>query len=87
MDTLVCVRYAAATTCREIFDLNNLSRKLHQLASINLQDIFIGDLSLFATDISLIMKNKMAALGISLKIIYIFLLAGSHNLKVESFHR
>ena len=31
------------------------------------------------TEISLILKNDMAAAGISLKIIYIFLLAGSHK--------
>ena len=30
-------------------------------------------------EISLILKNKMAATGISLKIIYLFLLAGSHK--------
>ena len=35
------VRYAAAT-CREIFDVNALKGKLHQLGSPNLQDIFIG---------------------------------------------
>ena len=35
------VRYAAATH-REIFDVNTLSGKLHQLGSPNLQDIFIG---------------------------------------------
>ena len=31
------------------------------------------------TEISLILKNKMAAAGISLKIIYLFLLAASHR--------
>ena len=37
------VRYAAATaTCREIFGVNTLRGKLHQLGSPNLQDIFIG---------------------------------------------
>ena len=35
------VRYAAAA-CREIFGANTLRGKLHQLASPNLQDIFIG---------------------------------------------
>ena len=35
--------------------------------------------SLSGTEISLILKNKMAAAGISLKIIYIFLLAVSHR--------
>ena len=40
MDTLV---YAAvAATRREIFGVNTLRRKLHQLGSPNLQDIFIG---------------------------------------------
>ena len=57
------IHYAAAAVCREIFDVNT------QLASPNLQD----------TDISLILKNKMAAAGISLKIIYLFLLADSQK--------
>ena len=35
--------------------------------------------SFCAVEISLILKNKMAAAGISLKIIYLFLLAGSHK--------
>ena len=38
-----------------------------------------GGVSFSGTEISLILKNKMAATGISLKIIYIFLLAVSHR--------
>ena len=72
------VRYAAATR-REIFGINALKGKLHQLGSPNLQDIFIVYLSFSGTENSLILKNKMAAAGISLKIIYIFLLAVSHR--------
>ena len=40
VDILVSVRYAAAN--REIFGVNTLRRKLHQLGSPYLQDIFIG---------------------------------------------
>ena len=68
---LLC--YAAATAHGEIFSVNALRGKLHQLGSPNLQDIFIG------TEIILILKDKMAAVGISLKIIYIFLLAVSYR--------
>ena len=66
------VRYAAATP-REIFGVNALRGKQQQLGSPNLQDIFIGK------ENSLILKNKMAATGISLKIIYIFLLPVPHR--------
>ena len=73
------VCYAAAVH-REIFGINTLRGKLHQLGSPNLQDIFIGGgVSFSGKEISLILKNKMAAAGISLKIIYIFLLAVSHR--------
>ena len=41
MDTLFSVHYADAA-CREIFGVNALTGKLHQLGSANLQDIFIG---------------------------------------------
>ena len=64
---------------REILGINALRGKLHQLGSPNLQDIFIGGVSFSAKEISNILKNKMAAAGISLKIIYIFLLAVSHR--------
>ena len=36
------VRYAAAAAHREIFSVNALRGKLHQLGSPNLQDIFFG---------------------------------------------
>ena len=61
------IRYATAR--REIFGVDALRGKLHQLGSPNLQ----------FTEISLILKNKMANAGISLKIIYIFLLTVSHR--------
>ena len=62
----------------EIFDVNGLRGKLQQLNSSNLQGYLHWVVSFSGTEISLILKNKMAALGISLKIIYLFLLAGSH---------
>ena len=72
------VRYAAAAR-REIFGVNALRGKQQQLGSPNLQDIFIGGVSFSGKENSLILKNKMAATGISLKIIYIFLLAVPHR--------
>ena len=65
--------------CVEIFGVNTLGGKLHQLGSANLQDIFIGGVTFSGTEISFILENKMAAVGISLKIIYIFLLDVSHG--------
>ena len=56
MDTLVSVRYAAAN--REIFGVNTLRRKLHQLGSPNLRDIFIGGVNFAGNENSLILKNK-----------------------------
>ena len=78
--------YAAAAARREIFGVNALRGKLHQLGSPNLQDISLGG-KLLWEEISLILKNKMAAAGISLKIINIFILAVSHRKKVECLHR
>ena len=74
------VLYAAvpAAARREIFGINALRGKRQQLGSPNLQDIFIGGGKLLWEN-SLILKNKMAATGISLKIIDIFLLAVSHR--------
>ena len=63
----------------EIFGVNALRGKQQQLGSPNLQDIFIGGVSFSGKENSLILKNKMAATGISLKIIYIFLLAVPHR--------
>ena len=77
--------YAAAIR-REIFGVNALRGKWQQLGSPNLQNIFIG-VSFSGKEISLILTNKMATTGISLKIIYIFLLSVSHRWKVESLHR
>ena len=73
---------AAAAARREIFGVNALRGKQQQLGSPNLQDIFIGGGGggkLLWEENSLILKNKMAATGISLKIIYIFLLAVPHR--------
>ena len=81
------IRYTAAAAGREIFDVNALRGKLHQLGSPNLQDIYLREVSFPGTEISLILKYKMVAVGISLKIIYLFLLAGSHRWKVESLRR
>ena len=72
------IRYAAAAR-REIFGVNTLRGKRQQLGSPNLQDIFMGGVSFSGKENSLILKNKMAATGISLKIIDIFLLAVSHR--------
>ena len=36
------IGYATAAAHRKIFDVNALSRKLHHVASPNLQDVFIG---------------------------------------------
>ena len=77
---------ATVATRSEIFKVNTLRGKLHQLGSPNLQGISLGK-SFSGTEISLIKKTKMAAMGISLKIIYLFLLAGSHRWKVESLQR
>ena len=71
------VRSTAAR--REIFGVNAPKGKLHQLGSPNLYYIFIGGVNFSGTENSLILKNKMTAAGISLKIIYIFLLAVSHR--------
>ena len=49
------VRYASAR--REIFGINALRGKLHQLGSPNLQDIFIGGVSFSGEEISLIEKQ------------------------------
>ena len=57
VDTLVTVRYAAVN--RETFGVNTLrTKKLHQLGSPNLRDIFIGGVSFAGTENSLILKNK-----------------------------
>ena len=41
--------------------------------------IYLLNLQFSGIEISLILKNKMAVLGISIKIIYLFLLSGSCN--------
>ena len=43
MDTLVLKLAFDVAARREIFDVNALRGKLHQLGSPNLQDIFIGE--------------------------------------------
>ena len=65
-----------ATAQREIFDMNAL-RKPARITK------FAGYLhwgvSFSGTELSLMLKNKMAAAGICFKIIYLFLLAVSHR--------
>ena len=48
--------------------------KAHQICRISSLGV-----SFSGTEISLILKNKLVAAGISLKVIYIFLLAVSHR--------
>ena len=61
----VCYAIAA---CREIFDVNTL----------RFTGYLLWGLGFSATEISVILKNKIAAVDISLKIICLFILAGSH---------
>ena len=42
MDTWFSIPYLAAAARREIFDINALRGKLHDLGSPNIQDIFVG---------------------------------------------
>ena len=76
MDTLVKCSPRRRHHAQRDFYVNALRGKLHQLGSPNLQDRMVR---FSGTEISLILKNKMAAVGISLKIIYLFLLAGSRR--------
>ena len=64
---------------REIFGVNALRGKLHQLGFCKFAGYLHWEVGFSGTEISLILKNKMAATGISLKIIYLFLLAGSNR--------
>ena len=68
---------------REIFDVKQKSRSA---SFTKYAGYLYWEVSLSVIEISFILKNKMAVLGISLKI-YLFLLAGSHNQKVKSLHR
>ena len=58
--------YLTEVNFGEIFSVNALRGKLHQLCSPNMQDVFIGGVSFSETKISLILKDKMAATDISL---------------------
>ena len=69
---------AAATARTEIFDVNAL-RKTTPARFTKFVEYLHWGVSFSGTEISLILKNKMAAAGISLKIIDIFLLAVSHR--------
>ena len=74
------VRYAAATSAhREIFGVDTRRGKQQQLGSPNFSGYLHWGVSFSGKENSLILKNKMAATGISLKIIYIFLLAVPHR--------
>ena len=77
MDTWFSVRYPAAH--REIFGVNALKRKTTSARFTKFAGYLHWGVSFSGKEISLILKNKMAATGISLKIIYIFLLAVSHR--------
>ena len=72
------VRYAAATAAArtEIFGVNALRGKQQQLGS---PKYLHWGVSFSGKENNLILKNKMAATGISLKIIYIFVLAVAHR--------
>ena len=72
------VRYAGAA-CREIFGVNALKRKTTVLRFTKFAGYLHWGVSFSGKENSLILKNKMAATGISLKIIDIFLLAVSHR--------
>ena len=69
----------SAATCREIFGV--LRGKLHQLGSPNLQDVFIG-VSFSETEISLILKSKMA----STFLYWLFLIGRRLNLFIGDMH-
>ena len=59
--------------------LTLLRGKLHQLGSPKFVGYLHWGVSFSGKEIGLILKNKMAVAGISLKIIYIFLLAFPHR--------
>ena len=61
----------------EIFGVKALNRKTTPVRFTKFAGYLHWGVSFSGTEISLILKNKMAAAGISLKIIYIFLLAVS----------
>ena len=65
------VHYAAAICtdflCQNVESFTKFAGYLH------------WEVSFSGTEISLILENNMAAAGLSLKIIYLFLLAGSHK--------
>ena len=64
------VRYAAVRN--EIFGINALREKLHQLRFTKFAGYLHWGVKFSGTKIILILKNKMATVGIYLKIIYIF---------------
>ena len=70
---------AAAATHREIFSVNALRGKLHHLGFTKFEGHLHWGVSFSGTEISLILKNKMGAACISLKIVYLFLLSGFHR--------
>ena len=71
------IRYTAIT-CREIFDVNT-QRKTRPASFTKFAGYLHWEVSFSGTEISFILKNKITALKISLQIIYLFLLASSHN--------
>ena len=73
------VRYTTAAAHREIFGVNALRGKMTPARFTKFARYLHWEVSFSETEITLILKNKMAATSISLKIIYVFLLPGSHN--------
>ena len=80
------VRYVTTATCRAIFRRLRFKRKTAPARFTKFAGYLHWGVSFSGNEISLILKNKMAATGISLKI-YFFLLAGSPRWKVESLHQ
>ena len=81
------VRYATAAAYREIFGLNALRKKNRPARFTKFAGYLYWEVSFFGTEITLILKSKMAAMGISLKIIYLFLPSGTRMQKVKPLHR
>ena len=74
------VRYAGATAAAQTFSMLTLSVENYTSYSFTKFAGYLHwEVNFSGTEINLILKNKMASLGISLKIIYFLLLAGSLN--------
>ena len=72
---------------RGIFGVNALTGKLHQLGSPNFTGYLHWGVSFSGTEISLFLKNKMAAAGISLKFFpWLFLIGRRLNLFIGAMY-